>query len=122
MMSTDFDLSAATLAGGLMFTKFTAITQRAYEGCVKNFDPCLQALTTAVSGLSPDNQRDQWERIKTLMRDDTTMKVALGAFDAARVKTDYELVSTLIGVDKAFDPASIVTNDFLDKKVKMPAK
>jgi NitT/TauT family transport system substrate-binding protein len=102
--------------------KFTAITQRAYEGCVKDFNPCLQALTAAVSGLSPDNQRDQWERIKTLMRDDTTTKVALGGFDAARVKADYELVSTLIGIDKAFDPATMVTNEFLDKKLKMPAK
>jgi NitT/TauT family transport system substrate-binding protein len=102
--------------------KFTAITQRAYEGCVKDFNPCLQALTAAVSGLSPDNQRDQWERIKTLMRDETTTRVALGGFDAARVKADYELVSTLIGIDKAFDPATMVTNDFLDKKVKMPAK
>jgi NitT/TauT family transport system substrate-binding protein len=104
-----------------LVAKFTAITQRAYEGCVKDFDPCLNALTAAVSGLSPANQRDQWERIKTLMRDDTTTKVALGAFDAARVKTDYELVSSLIGIDKAFDPATMVTNEFLDKKVKMPA-
>lgn len=99
--------------------KFTSITQRAYEACVKDFNPCLQALTAAVSGLNPDNQRDQWERIKTLMRDDTT---ALGAFDPARVKADYELVSSLIGVDKAFDPATMFTNDFLDKKLKMPAK
>lgn len=102
--------------------KFTSITQRAYEACVKDFEPCLQALTAAVSGLNPDNQRDQWERIKTLMRDETTAKVALGAFDPARMKSDYELVSSLIGVDKAFDPATMFTNDFLDKKVKMPAK
>jgi NitT/TauT family transport system substrate-binding protein len=102
--------------------KFTSITQRAYEACVKDFDPCLQALTASVSGLNPDNQRDQWERIKTLMRDDTTTKVALGAFDPARVKSDYELVSSLIGVDKPFDPATMFTNDFLDQKVKMTAK
>jgi NitT/TauT family transport system substrate-binding protein len=104
-----------------LVAKFTAITQRAYEGCVKDFEPCLNALTAAVSGLSPANQRDQWERIKTLMRDDTTTKVALGAFDPARVKADYELVSSLIGIDQAFDPATMVTNEFLDKKVKMPA-
>lgn len=101
--------------------KFTAITQRAYEACVKDFNPCLQALTAAVSGLNPDNQRDQWERIKTLMRDDTTTKVALGAFDPARVKADYELVSSLIGIEKAFDPATMFTNDFLDKKIHMTA-
>ena len=102
--------------------KFTAITQRAYEACVKDFNPCLQALTAAVSGLSPDNQRDQWERIKTLMRDETTTKVALGAFDPARVKSDYELVSSLIGIEKAFDPNAMFTNEFLDKKVHMTAR
>jgi NitT/TauT family transport system substrate-binding protein len=102
--------------------KFVAVTQRAYETCVKTFDPCLQALMAGASGLSADNQRDHWERIKQLMRDDTTTKVALGAFDGARVKADYELVSSLIGIDKAFDPATMFTNDFLDKKVRMTAQ
>src|SRR5690606_21517145 len=44
--------------------KFVAVTQRAYEACVKTFEPCLQALMASVSGLNADNQRDQWERIK----------------------------------------------------------
>lgn len=99
--------------------KFVAVTQRAYEACVKTFDPCLQALMAGVSGLNAGNQRDQWERIKILMRDDTTTKVALGAFDGNRVKADYELVSTLIGIDKAFDPAAMFTNEYLDKKIRM---
>lgn len=99
--------------------KFVAVTQRAYDACVKSFEPCLQALQASVSGLTPDNQRDQWNRIKQLMRDDTTTKVALGAFDGARVKADYELVSSLIGIDKAYDPATLFTNEFLDKGVRM---
>ncbi|MDB5732201.1 MAG: nitrate transporter substrate-binding protein [Variovorax sp.] len=102
--------------------KFVAITQRAYDACVKVFAPCLDALTASVSGLSPDNQRDQWERIKQLMRDDTTTQVALGAFDGARVKADYGLVQSLIGIDKPFDPATLFTNDYLDKNVRMTAK
>jgi NitT/TauT family transport system substrate-binding protein len=102
--------------------KFTAVTQRAYEACVKDFDPCLQALTAGVSGLNPGNQRDQWERIKQLMRDETTTKVALGAFDSARVKADYDLVQSLIGIDKGFEPTTLFTNDFLDKKILMTAK
>jgi len=102
--------------------KFVAVTQRAYDACVKTFGPCLQSLMASVSGLNADNQRDQWNRIKQLMRDDTTEKVALGAFDAGRVKSDYELVQSLIGIDKAFDPATMFTNDFLDSKVKMSAK
>lgn len=101
--------------------KFVAVTQRAYAECVKDFAPCLQALTTDVSGLSPDNQRDQWERIKQLMRDDATTKVALGSFDGARVKADYDLVKDLIGIDKPFDPATMVTNEFLDKNLRMTA-
>lgn len=99
--------------------KFVAVTQRAYETCVKSFDPCLQALMGSVSGLNADNQRDQWERIKTLMRDDTTTKVALGAFDAGRIKADYDLVSSLIGIDKPFDSTTMFTNEFLDKKIRM---
>lgn len=102
--------------------KFVAVTQRAYAACVQNFDPCLQALMASVSGLNADNQRDQWQRIKQLMRDDTTTKVALGAFDGGRVKSDYELVGTLIGIDKAFDPATVFTNEFLDTKVKMTGR
>lgn len=99
--------------------QFTAITQRAYEACVKDFEPCLQALMSEVSGLNPDNQRDQWGRIKQLMRDDTTTKVMLGGFDPARVKSDYQLVQSLIGIDKAFEPATMFTNDFLNKNVRM---
>ncbi len=102
--------------------KFAAVTQRAYAACVKDFAPCLEALTASVSGLSPDNQRDQWERIKQLMRDDTTTKVALGAFDGARVKADYDLVQSLIGLDKPFEPATLFTNDYLDKNVRMTAQ
>ncbi|HEY8707941.1 MAG TPA: ABC transporter substrate-binding protein [Burkholderiaceae bacterium] len=102
--------------------KFVGVTQRAYYACVKDFAPCLQALTASVSGLNPAIQRDQWERVKQLMRDDTTTKVALGAFDGGRVKADYELVRSLIGIDKPFDPATLFTNEYLDKHVHMPAK
>jgi NitT/TauT family transport system substrate-binding protein len=102
--------------------KFVAITQRAYGECVKSFEPCLQSLMASVSGLNADNQRDQWQRIKQLMRDPTTEKVALGAFDGARMKSDYAMVNALIGIDKGFDPATMFTNEFLDTKIKMSAK
>ncbi|RMX06891.1 nitrate ABC transporter substrate-binding protein [Corticibacter populi] len=101
--------------------QFTATTQRAYEVCVKDFEPCLKALTDAASGLNPDNLRDQWGRIKQLMRDDTTTQVALGAFSPERVKADYDLVQSLIGLDKPLDPATLFTNEYLDTSVRMPA-
>jgi len=56
------------------------------------------------------------------MRDDTTTKVGLGAFDANRVKADYTLVQSLIGIDKPFEPTTMFTNDFLDGKVRMSPK
>lgn len=102
--------------------KFTAVTQRAYAACAKDFEPCLKAITSAASGLSPDNQRDQWSRIKQLMRDETTTKVALGAFSAERVKADYELVQSLVGLDKPVDPATLFTNEYLDTSIRMPAE
>jgi NitT/TauT family transport system substrate-binding protein len=46
----------------------------------------------------------------------------LGAFDGARVAADYQLVQSLIGLDKQFDPAQLFTNDYLDKNVRMPAE
>jgi NitT/TauT family transport system substrate-binding protein len=102
-----------------LVAKFVSITQRAYGACVQTFEPCLQALMADVSGLTAENQRDQWNRIKTLMRDDTTQKTALGAFDAGRVKSDYALVESLIGIDKAFASETLFTNEFLDTKLKM---
>jgi len=102
--------------------KFVAVTQRAYSACVADFEPCLKALLDGVSGLSPENQRDQWKRIKQLMRDDTTTSVALGAFNGERIKDDYQLVKTLIGLDKEFDPATVYTNDYLDTGVRMTAQ
>jgi NitT/TauT family transport system substrate-binding protein len=107
---------------GDLVKKFAAVTQRAYGACVKDFQPCLDALTASVSGLNAENQKDQWNRIKQLMRDDTTTKVALGAFDGARVAADYQLVQSLIGIEKQFDPATLFTNDYLDKAVRMPAE
>ena len=102
--------------------KFVQVSQRAFHACVGDIGPGLRALMAAVSGLDEANQRDQWERIKQLMRDDTTTKVALGAFDGARVKADYDLVQSLIGLDKPFEPAALFTNDYLDKTVRMTAQ
>jgi NitT/TauT family transport system substrate-binding protein len=68
-------MAARLPANGERVKKFAAVTQRAYNACVKDFQPCLDALTASVSGLNTDNQKDQWNRIKQLMRDDTTTKL-----------------------------------------------
>ena len=101
---------------------FTQVSQKAFAACVQDVTPCLKALMASVSGLDEANQRDQWNRIKELMRDPTTTSVALGAFDAQRVKSDLEMVKTYFGLEQPFEASAAFTNEFLDPSVKMSQK
>ncbi len=101
--------------------KFVKISQRAFAACVEDVNPCLKALLEANSGLDEATQRNQWERIKQLMTDPFTTGTALGWIDADRMKQDYELVSTYIGLDKPFDASSVFTTRFLDRSIRMDA-
>ena len=51
-----------------------------------------------VSGLDLETQQNQWKRIKELMRDPATETIALGAFDARRLRNDYEMVKAYVGI------------------------
>ncbi|EIM26455.1 ABC transporter substrate-binding protein [Microvirga lotononidis] len=101
---------------------FTQVSQKAFAACVQDVAPCLKALMASVSGLDEDNQRDQWNRIKELMRDPTTTSTALGAFDDQRVKNDFEMVKTYFGLEQPFEASTAYTNEFLDTSIKMTAK
>jgi NitT/TauT family transport system substrate-binding protein len=101
---------------------FTQVSQKAFAACVQDVAPCLKALTASVSGLDEANQRDQWNRIKELMRDPTTTSTALGAFDDQRVKNDFEMVKTYFGLEQPFEASTAYTNEFLDTSMKMTAK
>lgn len=96
------------------------VTQHAFAACVKDVDPCLKALMSAASGLDLATQRNQWQRIKELMRDPTTETVALGAFNPKRLHRDYDLVRTYFGIEKPFDVEQTAINEFLDQSIKMP--
>jgi NitT/TauT family transport system substrate-binding protein len=98
---------------------FTQVSQKAFAACVQDVTPCLKALMASVSGLDEANQRDQWNRIKELMRDPTTTSVALGAFDGQRVKSDLDMVKTYFGLEQPFEASAAFTNDFLDPSIKM---
>jgi NitT/TauT family transport system substrate-binding protein len=100
---------------------FVQVTQKAYAACVADVDPCLKALTDQVSGLDPDNQRHQWERIKYLMTDEFTTSKALGWIDSGRMQKDYELVKTYLGMDKPFPVETAFTTRMLDQSIKMDA-
>ncbi len=100
---------------------FVQITQKAFAACVADVTPCLKALLDQVSGLDKANQERQWERIKYLMTDEFTTTKALGWIDGARIKKDYELVQTYLGMEKPFDVQTAFTTRMLDQSIKMDA-
>lgn len=102
--------------------KFVSVTQRAYNACVENPEPCVDALMTAASGLDRGAMFDQWTRVKELMSDKITMTEGLGFFDGERIQNTYNLIETYFGMEKPFDPAKAYTNEYLDGSLKMTAQ
>jgi NitT/TauT family transport system substrate-binding protein len=100
---------------------FVKISQKAFAACVADVAPCLKALVEAVSGLDNHSQERQWERIKFLMTDEFTTTKALGWIDAERMKKDYELVQTYLGMEKPFDVGTAFNTKMLDPSIKMDA-
>src|SRR5712664_237779 len=100
---------------------FVKVTHRAYAACVADVAPCLKALLDQVSGLDKEHQTRQWERIKFLMTDDFTTTTALRWIDGERMKKDYELVQTYLGMEKPFDVQTAYTTKMLDPAIKMDA-
>jgi len=100
---------------------FVKVTQKAYAACVADVAPCLKALLDNVSGLDKENQERQWERIKYLMTDEFTTTKALGWIDGERMKKDYELVQTYLGMEKPFDVQTAFSTKMLDTSIKMDA-
>ncbi len=104
-----------------MVKNFVQISQRAFAACIAEVKPCLAALMGATSGLDEATQLNQWERIKSMMADEFTTTKALGWIDPARMKKDYDLVSTYVGIEKPFDVNEAFSDQFLDPSIKMDA-
>jgi NitT/TauT family transport system substrate-binding protein len=100
---------------------FVRITQKAYAACVADFEPCLKVLLEQVSGLDREEQLMQWRRVKELMTDEFTTTKGLGWIDGERMKKDYDLVQTYLGIEKPFAVETAFTTRLLDPAVKMDA-
>jgi len=100
--------------------KFVKVTQRAFAACVADPKPCVQALVDANGALKFDNELTNWGLVEDLMSDKFSKTVALGYLDPGRMKADYALVRDYVGIEKPFDVKSVYTNEFLDRKIKMP--
>jgi ABC-type nitrate/sulfonate/bicarbonate transport system substrate-binding protein len=101
--------------------EFVRVSQKAFAACVADVAPCLKALLDQVSGLDKENQERQWERIKFLMTDEFTTTKGLGWIDGERMKKDYELVQTYLGMEKPFDVGTAFSTKMLDPSIKMDA-
>ena len=99
--------------------KFVKVTQRAFAACVKDANPCVQAMIDANGALKFDNELDNWRLVEELMSDKYSREVALGIHDDARMAADYALVKEAIGLDKEFDVKTVYTNEFLDRSIRM---
>jgi NitT/TauT family transport system substrate-binding protein len=106
---------------GKLAEDFVRITQKAYAACVAEFEPCLKTLVDQASGLDREEQLLQWRRIKELMTDEFTTSKALGWIDGERVKKDYVLVETYLGIEKPFSVDAAFTTKLLDPAIKMDA-
>src|SRR5215467_3916993 len=100
---------------------FVRVTQKAYAACVADFEPCLKVLLDQVSGLDREEQLMQWRRIKELMTDEFTTTKGLGWIDGERMKKDYDLVQTYLGIEKPFAVETAFTTKLLDPSIKMDA-
>lgn len=98
---------------------FVKVTQKAFAACVADAKPCIDALVEANSGLKFKDQMENWHEVEQLMSDKTSQTVALGWFDPQRMKNDYNLVKTYLGIEKPYDITKYYTNAFLDKSIKM---
>ena len=102
-----------------LIAKFVKVTQQAFAACVKDPNPCVQALVDANGALKFDNERTNWGLVEVLMSDKISREVALGWLDDKRMASDYDLVKTYVGIAQPFDVKTIYTNGFLDKSIKM---
>jgi len=97
---------------------FVTVSQRAFEACAKEPQPCIEALVEANKGLQVDNELTNWGLVKELMTDETSTTKGLGYMDEARMQASYELFEPFL--DKPFDITQRYTNEFVDTSIKMP--
>lgn len=98
---------------------FVKVTQKAYRDCALAPEPCIVSLLKANKHLRRADQLVSWKLILELMDDKIARSLALGYFDPRRMKDDYKLVATYIGLKNPFDVEKAYTNDLLDRAVKL---
>jgi NitT/TauT family transport system substrate-binding protein len=97
---------------------FVKVTQKAYAACVKDPDPCIDALVSANSGLKKEDSMANWKLVEELMDAESARTKGLGYFDETRMANDYKLIETYFKLDQPFDITTAYNNSFLDTGIK----
>jgi NitT/TauT family transport system substrate-binding protein len=102
-----------------LLKRLVAATQRAYATCLVNVNPCLGALVKNVSGVNIAVAEGEWRRLSELMVSSDWKENAVGWLDAQRMKSDYDLIVSYMGVERPYDPIKSFTAELLDKSIKL---
>ena len=103
-----------------LIENFVRVTQRAFLACARAPEPCVRTLVDAHPALRLDDELANWKLVVEVMRDPQDSGIGPGAHDAARLRSDYELIRDFIGIDRPYDVSKIYTNEFLDRSLRMP--
>jgi NitT/TauT family transport system substrate-binding protein len=95
--------------------RFIRTTQRAYQACLANPEPCVAAVA-GPAATSVEDLRVSWRLVAELMQDDPAGNRPLGGFDVARMAQTIEGVRTAFNAP-AMEPAQVFTNDLLDPAI-----
>ena len=95
-------------------------TQRAEAACLANPAPCIDALVEASLNLQREKELANWNAGRELFFSRGSNGLPLGAFELARVRKDHDMVRTLYGLERPFDPKDAFSDEFLDAVVEPP--
>jgi NitT/TauT family transport system substrate-binding protein len=96
------------------------VTQRAFVDCLANPASCIDAFVVANPAMNRPLELKKWNLLRDVIVPHEAAQ-AFGAFDANRLKRDYDMVKEAFNFREDFDPAATATNDFLDAQIKVDA-
>lgn len=99
------------------------VTQRAYLHCVATPEPCIAAMTSAVSGIKPEEEIQNWRlTVSALFDDEAFRSQAFGWFVPERVRADLAVVRETFELQRPFEAEAVATNAMLDTSMRLPAR
>lgn len=98
-------------------------TQRAYVQCVTEPDPCIRAMASAVSGVQPSEEMQNWRlTVDALFDDEAFRNQAFGWLVPERVRADYDVVRETFEMQNRFQPEDAATNALLDTSIRLSVR